>query len=111
MPVPTNDTFALITEARKALYGIFKPGYRYKKVGVNLLGIIPQEYVQGNLFLSSKLNNKALIETFDMLNNKFGKSTVASAVTGTRESMKEWELIKKERSKRYTTQWSELLTI
>lgn len=111
MPIPTNDTFALIKEARKALYAIFEPGYRYKKVGVNLLGIIPQEYVQGNLFLSSKLNNKALIETFDKLNNKFGKSTVASAVTGTKKSMEQWELIKKERSKRYTTQWDELLSI
>ncbi|HIB48516.1 MAG TPA: Y-family DNA polymerase [Flavobacteriaceae bacterium] len=111
MPIPTNDTFALIKEARKALYAIYKPGYRYKKVGVNLLGIIPQEYVQGNLFLPSKLNNKKLIGTFDMLNNKFGKSTVASAITGTKKSMEEWELIKRERSKRYTTQWGELLEI
>ncbi|MAZ73438.1 MAG: DNA polymerase V subunit UmuC [Flavobacteriaceae bacterium] len=109
MPIPTNDTFALIKEARKALHLIYKPGYRYKKVGVNLTGLIPQEYVQGNLFLPSKLNDKNLIRTFDMLNNKYGKSTVASAMTGTR--MGEWELIKKERSKRYTTQWRELLKI
>lgn len=111
MPVPTNDTFALISEARKALHLIYKPGYRYKKVGVNLLGIIPQEYVQGNLFSTSKLNNKKLISTFDALNTKFGKSTVASAITGTKKSMEEWELIKKERSQRYTTQWDELLKI
>ncbi|RDK87017.1 Y-family DNA polymerase [Marinirhabdus gelatinilytica] len=109
MPIPTNDTFALIKEARKALQLIYKPGYRYKKVGVNLTGLIPQDYVQGNLFLSSKLNDKNLIRTFDMLNNKFGKSTVASAMIGTR--VNEWELIKKERSKRMTTQWNELLTI
>ncbi|WP_432410496.1 Y-family DNA polymerase [Rasiella sp. SM2506] len=109
MPIPTNDTFALIKEARKALHLIYKPGYRYKKVGVNLTGLIPQEYVQGNLFLPSKLHDKNLIRTFDMLNNKYGKSTVASAMIGTRVS--EWELIKKERSKRMTTQWDELLTI
>lgn len=110
MPIPTNDTFALISEARKALHKIFKPGYRYKKVAVNLLGIVPQEYVQGNLFhQESKLNKKGLIETFDKINNKFGKSKVASAMTGTRK--KEWELIKQQRSSHYTTQWGELLEI
>lgn len=109
MPVPTNDTFALIKEARKALHLIYKPGYRYKKVGVNLTGLIPQEYVQGNLFLPPKLSDKNLIATFDKLNNKFGKCTVASAMIGTRVS--EWELVKKERSKRMTTQWLELLEI
>lgn len=110
MPVPTNNTFALITEARKALRKIYKPGYRYKKVGVNLTGIIPQEYVQGNLFEHPpKISNPNLIKVFDALNMKYGKSTVASAMIGTRIS--EWELVKKERSPRYTTQWGELLTI
>ncbi len=110
MPIPTNNTFALITEARKALHKIYKPGYRYKKVGVNLLGIIPQEYVQGNLFETPpKTQNPNLIKVFDAINMKYGKSTVASAMIGTR--INEWELIKKERSPRYTTQWGELLAI
>jgi DNA polymerase V len=110
MMIPTNDTFALITEARKALHLIYKPGYRYKKVGVCLSGIIPQEYVQGNLFHQPlKLNKNELIQAFDKINNKYGKSTVSSAMIGTRIS--EWELIKKERSPRYTTQWKELLTV
>jgi len=110
LPIPTQDTFALIAQARKALHHIYKPGYRYKKVGVNLTGIIPQGYVQGNLFEQpSKLTNTNLMETVDRLNMKFGKMTVTSAMTGTR--VEEWELIKRERSPRYTTQWKELLTI
>lgn len=110
LEIPTNNTFALISEARKALLHIYKPGYRYKKVGVNLSGIIPQQYVQGNLFYEpSKLGTKELIKVFDSLNNKYGKSTVSSAMIGTR--INEWELIKKERSPRYTTQWKELLQV
>ncbi len=110
LPVPTNNTFALISEARKVLRKIYKPGFRYKKVGVNLCGIIPQEYVQGNLFETpSKNQNPALIQLIDRLNMKYGKCAVASAMIGTR--MEEWELIKKERSPRYTTQWKELLKI
>lgn len=49
------------------------------------------------------------MQTVDAINNKFGKSTVSSGLVGTR--INEWELIKKERSPRYTTKWNELLTI
>ncbi|MCM4157165.1 Y-family DNA polymerase [Gramella sp. AN32] len=110
LPIPTNNTFLLVTEARNALHRIYKKGFRYKKVGVNLSGIIPEKYVQGNLFeISPKISNPLLMKVFDDLNNKYGKSTVASAATGTRK--KEWELIKEQRSSRYTTQWDEILKI
>ena len=110
LEIPTNDTFKLISAARKALQAIYKTGYHYKKVGVNLTGIIPQEYVQGNLFHQpTKLNNEKLIQTFDAINRKFGKATITSGLVGTR--IDEWELIKKVRSPRYTTQWKELLEI
>ncbi|MBV1924476.1 MAG: Y-family DNA polymerase [Flavobacteriaceae bacterium] len=110
LAMPTCDTFVLIYEAKKALELIYKPGYRYKKVGVCLSGIIPQEYVQGNLFHAPpKWNKNELLKTFDAINKKYGKSTVFSALVGTR--VKEWELIKEDRSPRYTTQWKELLKV
>ena len=107
--VPTNNTFILTQQARKALQRIYKPGYRYKKVGVNLTGLIPQEYVQGNLFESPTLYDKRLMNVIDALNHKFGKATVGSALVGTRVA--QWELVKKDRSKRYTTQWDDLLEL
>ncbi|WP_411767918.1 Y-family DNA polymerase [Winogradskyella sp. A3E31] len=107
---PTNSTFQLISQAKKGLYAIYKPGYRYKKVGVCLSGIVPQHCIQGNLFTPQKdYRDVRLTEVLDKLNSKFGKSTVASGAIGTRK--KEWELIKEERSPRYTTQWHELLTV
>ncbi len=110
LPTPTCDTFTLISQAKLALDAIYKPGYRYKKVGVCLSGIIPREYVQGNLFLPPPRWNKGtLLKTFDAINRKYGKSTVFSGLVGTRVS--EWELIKEDRSPRYTTQWRELLKI
>ena len=110
LSIPTSDTFVLISEAKKALDAIYKPGYRFKKVGVCLSGIIPRKYVQGNLFLAApQLDKKALVNVFDMMNRKYGKSTLFSGLVGTR--VKEWELIKEDRSPRYTTQWNELLTV
>lgn len=108
LEVPTSDTFALIAVARKALREMYRPGYRYKKVGVNLTGIVPRGFVQGNLFQEARPSKK-LMETIDLLNGKYGKSMVSSAMVGTRVS--EWELVKKERSPRYTTQWGELSRI
>lgn len=110
LAIPTNNTFTLITEANKILREIYKPGYRYKKVGVNLTGIIPEAYVQGNLFESPKTDQyKELMQLVDSLNSKYGKGKVSSGSTGTR--MKQWELVKADRSPRFTTQWAELLTV
>ncbi|ADV50656.1 Y-family DNA polymerase [Cellulophaga sp. E16_2] len=109
LTIPTNDTFVLIKEAKKALHLIYRLGFRYKKVGVNLLGIIPEHYVQGNLFEIPSASKSKLTKVVDSLNLKFGKSKVSSALVGTR--IKEWELIKEERSPRYTTQWKEMLHI
>ena len=110
LPTASNNTYILTREAKKALHSIYKPGYRYKKVGVNLCGLIPQEYVQTSLFDSEiPACRSDLMKTIDKINQKFGKSTVSSALVGNRRN--QWELIKKDRSPRYTTQWSELLTI
>lgn len=109
MPIPTNNTFELTSMARKALHAIYKPGYRYKKVGVDLSGIVPHDQIQGNLFEKPSKFKPELMKTVDALNSKYGKATVSSAMIGTRKN--EWELIKKERSPRYTTQWEELLRI
>ena len=110
LPTASNNTYILTREAKKALHSIYKPGYRYKKVGVNLCGLIPQEYVQTSLFDAEiPACRSDLMKTIDKINQKFGKSTVSSALVGDR--MNQWELIKKDRSPRYTTQWGELLTI
>jgi len=110
LAVPTSNTFTLISEAKKALTTIYKPGYRFKKVGVCLSGIIPREYVQGNLFAPpSRWDQKELMNVFDKINRKYGKATLFSGLAGTR--VKEWELIKEDRSPRYTTQWEELLKV
>lgn len=107
LPIPTSNTFVLILEAKKALDRIYKSGYRYKKVGVHLSGIVPQSHVQGNLFYTYINDNPKLMQVVDVINRKYGKSTVFSGLVGTRVS--DWELIKKERSPRYTTQWREIL--
>lgn len=110
LEVPTNSTFKLTQVALEGLKQIYKSDFRYKKVGVNLLNLSPENRVQVSLFYTPhKIENKALTNIIDELNGKYGKNKVKSASVGNRE--KEWGLIKEHRSPRYTTQWNELLTI
>jgi DNA polymerase V len=110
LDTPTNSTIKLTKEALKGLKKIYKPGYRYKKVGVNLFHLVPENEVQISLFTEEhKSESKSLAKVIDDLNSKFGKNKIKLATVGNRE--KDWALIKEHRSNRFTTQWSELLTI
>ena len=40
LPVATASTAKLIAAAQRALEGLWRPGYRYKKAGVMLLGAL-----------------------------------------------------------------------
>jgi len=107
---PSNSTITLTQKALTGLRKIFKSGYRYKKVGVNLFGLVPENQIQMSLFSETeKTESKSLTKVIDALNSKFGKNKVKLATVGNRE--KEWALIKEHRSPRFTTQWNELLTI
>lgn len=107
---PTNSTIRLNKEALNGLQQIFKQGYRYKKVSVNLLQIVPDNQVQTSLFeVQHKNESREITQVIDALNNKYGKNKVKIATVGNRE--REWALIKEHRSPRYTTQWDELLSI
>ena len=110
LDTPTDSTIKLTKEAIIGLKQIFKPGYRYKKVGVNLTQLVHQYEVQTNLFENAhKSENDTITTVIDNLNGKFGKNKLKVATVGNRN--KEWALIKEHRSPRYTTQWSELMTI
>lgn len=110
LDVPTNSTIKLTQEALKGLKKIFIQGYRYKKVGVNLFGLMDDSVIQTNLFYQPRKNESSkLTKVIDELNNKYGKNKVKLATVGNRE--KQWALVKEHRSNRFTTQWDELLTI
>ncbi|MDF4203892.1 Y-family DNA polymerase [Maribacter sp. SA7] len=110
LDTPTDSTVKLTKEALKGLRQIFRPGYRYKKVGVNLTQLVHQKEVQTNLFHNPhKSESSTITNVIDTLNGKFGKNKIKVASVGNRS--KEWALIKEHRSPRYTTQWGELMTI
>ncbi|MEO8768495.1 MAG: DUF4113 domain-containing protein [Ferruginibacter sp.] len=83
MDIPTNHTPQIITNALKGLNIIFKEGYNYKKCGVEMLNVIPENEIQLNIFSeASGKKEMAISATLDKLNKSMGKELVRFGIQG-----------------------------
>ncbi|MGB3514986.1 MAG: Y-family DNA polymerase [Elainellaceae cyanobacterium] len=107
LPQPTNDTFTLVQAALRAVEGLYRLGYEYKKAGVLLTELSPASVVQTNLFndLAQQEKRGALMRTVDGLNRQFGAGTVFCAAEGIEKG---WGMRSGLRSPGFTTRWGEL---
>lgn len=104
---PSNHTSDLISAARSLLREIYRPGHRYKKTGIFVTELVPEQSVQLSLFDEPKNASprKALQEAVDQLNTRFGKGTVRYGAMGSRQA---WGMRQERKSQGFTTRWSEL---
>jgi DNA polymerase V len=110
---PTDFTPDLIEAARLLLEEIYRPGFKYKRAGVYLSDIRPNDVQQPDLFaeysLGRAIKKAALMAVVDLINTLWGKRDVLFfAAQGTD---REWEAKPLQLSQRYTTKWSELMTV
>jgi DNA polymerase V len=107
LPQPTAYTPDLISHARDLLRRIYKEGYRYKKVGVMLMGIVPEGEIQLNFFNPHYPHerNARLMENIDRLNTRWGRNFVGFAATGVRRP---WRMRRALLSPNFTTNWNEI---
>lgn len=109
LEVPANNSGELIRTALNVLKEIFAPGYELKKAGVIVSQIYPANEVQGNLFYSRDFNRLRMADTvMDRINHAFGKNTLKLAAQGFNTK---WRLNNRYLSRRFTTDWNELLEI
>lgn len=103
---PTNDTSQVISAAKKCLYQLFNEGEKYKKCGVFLLDLVPENQVIPDLF-SGGLNPKrsCVMRTIDALNQRYGKNTVFFGAMGVHQN---WLSRCDQRSQHNTTSWDHL---
>jgi DNA polymerase V len=109
LPVATSDTSFLIKHGCEGLDRIFKKGLKYKRVGVSLVGLYPDNNVQGNLFTMPNPNTKNLQKVIDKLNMKYEQNTIRIASCG--YNRQHWESKAEIRSPRYSTRLNEILKI
>lgn len=107
LPEPTSYTPNLIQTALTLLENIYKKGYGYKKAGVMLADIVPDNEVQLNIFSPNRnlKNQIELMKAFDKINTAWGRDTVKYASSGIQ---RRWSMKRASLSPRYTTNWDEL---
>jgi DNA polymerase V len=109
LPNATCCTNELIKPAIALVDKIFKQGEVYKKAGVMLSGIVPDNSVQGNLFVPRiKNTSRQLMGMIDNINFSQRDDVLKFATSGTTRN---WKMRQELRSKKYTTRWEELYEI
>jgi DNA polymerase V len=109
LPVATSATHELIKPAMALVDKIFVPGTLYKKAGVMLSGLVPDETIQGNLFTEEKHNGKRLLMSMiDNVNFAMRDDMIKFAASGTKRN---WKMRMEMRSPRYTSRWDELYKV
>ncbi|WKN31004.1 Y-family DNA polymerase [Porifericola rhodea] len=109
LPVATDNTPELIHYAFQALDIIYREGYRYKKAGVLVGGLVPAYTCQQNLFDNeNRQKHIKSMQAMDIINAKMGRFVVRSAAMGYRNS---GETIRGKVSNKYTSDWEEIIEV
>ena len=109
LPAATSITQELIKPAVALVDKLYRRGQEYKKAGVMLSGLVTDESIQGNMFLSETKNcERRLMDTIDNVNFSQRDDVLKFAASGT---TRDWKMRQELRSPRYTTRWDELYEV
>jgi DNA polymerase V len=108
LPFPTNSSIEIAKFAVEGLSLIFKQGYQYKKAGVIVMDITPEETNQISMFENTNPKHKLLMDVMDRLNSAIGQKKVKLASQALDRT---WKMKQERLSPRYTTRLSEIIII
>lgn len=108
LPVPTNYSIEIVHYALQSLKNIYKEGYLYKKAGVMIMDIVPDDYIQTNLFDTlNREKHSRLSKTLDVINSKYPKSVIL----GSQGIDHEWKMRQNNLSPCYSTRLKDAIRI
>jgi len=106
---PTNDTSEIISYCKIALEKIYKDGYAFKRAGVTVADLIPENHVQYDLFdKKDREKQRRLSHTIDEITKKNGTDIIKIAAQG---DGKAWASKREFISRRFTTNLDEVITV
>ena len=109
LDVPTNDSMEIVKVAIKGLESIYRDDCVYKKSGVIVGRIVPQQQTQLSLFDSlDREQRKSINVAVDKINATMGKNKVKLAVQG---NGRKWRLKQEKISPCYTTRFTDILEV
>lgn len=105
---PTNSTIELNHFAQIGLKAIFQEGYHYKKAGVIVMGLTPNNETQLSLFNASNPKHQPLMSVIDKMNRSYGKNKIKFA---TQSLDRQWKMKQEKLSPSYTTRIKDIITV
>ncbi len=105
-PDGTSDHRILVSTAVAATRELFRQGYAYKKAGVVITKLIPEEGHVGSLFSDSNelAKDSRLSRSIDKINRSFGPGYVLFGIQGDGHI----KMSREHQSPHYTTLWSDI---
>lgn len=110
LPTPTNYTPSLCEVAAGLLERIYRPGYRFKKVGVMALELAPEGATQLGFDAPAPDEvdrRRRLMAAMDSVNIRFGRGAVSVATAGGKDTCR-WKMRQALCSPAYTTRLKDL---
>lgn len=105
---PTDSTLEMVKEATGLLRRIYRKGFGYKKAGISLGSILPNNAVQSQLFDKiDRPKHKQLMQAIDKINSTQGREAVRLVSQGSITDYTHRDYLSPE----YTTNWNEILTV
>ena len=105
---PTDSTLVISKAAIEAVKSIFKKGIKYKKAGVIISGLVPNDNFQLNLFSSENPKHKPLMSAIDKLNKKFKSDKIK---LGNQDLKRTWKMRQERLSPKFTTNIKDVLIV
>ena len=107
-PTPLGEHLSMMRHIDPAIRHIIVPGRKAMKTGVVLFELSAASDADADLFAQPDEKNLALAETMDAVNLKYGRNTIFLAGEGIK---REWSMKREFLSRRFTTNWKELLEV
>lgn len=106
---PTDSNQELQEWTISTLERIYNRDYEYRKAGIILSGLVPNEQLTKRLFDDERFcKQHNLMKAVDEINRKFGKDTVRFGGVKTEGR---WKMKQTRKSQSFTTNWNELLIV
>jgi len=108
LPFASNSNLTLSSVAVKLLKEIFEEGEIYKKAGVIVTQIIPENQKQLHLFEEENPKHQKLMKVIDNFHKKTGERKIR---LGNQDLQRTWKMKQNHLSPKYTTDFKDIFTV
>ncbi len=108
LPFASNSNITLSSVAVKMLAALFEEGEIYKKAGIIVTQIIPQDAKQFHLFEEENPKHQKLMKVIDAFHKKTGERKIR---LGNQDLQRTWKMKQNHLSPKYTTDFKDVLRV